>query len=141
MRQRAVSERNPQTRESLEMGRKKKAQEVYKPFCYYCDRVFDDEKVLIEHQKARHFKCTQCSRKLNNARSLVIHLSKVHKETITKVPHALEGRDGLELNIEGVHGIPEGGDPNPNTHRRSGLGDRDEGRALVLQLSLVTHAI
>jgi hypothetical protein len=107
------------------MGRKKKAQEVYKPFCYYCDRVFDDEKVLIEHQKARHFKCTQCSRKLNNARSLVIHLSKVHKETITKVPHALEGRDGLELNIEGVHGIPDG-DPNPNTSVGSakGLGGR-----------------
>jgi hypothetical protein len=83
-------------------------QEVFKPFCYYCDRVFDDEKVLIEHQKARHFKCTQCSRKLTNARSLVVHLSKVHKEIITKVPNAMEGRDSLDIPIEGVHGIPEG---------------------------------
>ena len=34
------------------MGKKKK-KEIVKPWCYYCDRVFDDEKILIQHQKAK----------------------------------------------------------------------------------------
>ena len=28
-----------------------------KPWCYYCERTFADEKVLVDHQKAKHFKC------------------------------------------------------------------------------------
>jgi hypothetical protein len=34
------------------MGKKKK-KEIVKPWCYYCDRVFEDEKILIQHQKAK----------------------------------------------------------------------------------------
>jgi hypothetical protein len=38
------------------MGRKKRTRaSIVKPFCYYCDRVFEDEFTLIQHQKARHF--------------------------------------------------------------------------------------
>jgi hypothetical protein len=51
-------------------------------WCFYCDREFETEKILIEHQKARHFKCQICSRKLNSASGLNVHMTQVHKETI-----------------------------------------------------------
>jgi hypothetical protein len=54
-----------------------------RPFCYYCksydllavkladivigERDFDDLKILISHQKAKHFKCERCGRRLNTA--------------------------------------------------------------------------
>nr|AET50646.1 hypothetical protein [Eimeria tenella] len=56
------------------MGRKKKRGSRVKPFCYYCDRGFDDEKVLVQHQKAKHFKCSICCRKLDTATGLAVHL-------------------------------------------------------------------
>jgi hypothetical protein len=43
------------------MGRKKKR--VDKPVCWYCDRSFEDEKILIQHQKAKHYKCAWCHKK------------------------------------------------------------------------------
>ena len=46
----------------------------------YCDREFDDEKVLITHQKAKHFKCPRCNKKLNSPSGLVIHSAQIHKE-------------------------------------------------------------
>eukprot|EP01070_Trichotokara_eunicae_P012163 Trichotokara_eunicae@DN8613_c0_g1_i1.p1 len=88
------------------MGRKKKKSTVVKPFCYYCDRSFDDEKVLIQHQKAKHFKCKHCGRKLGTAAGLSVHSVQVHKENITKVPNALSGRDSATLVIHGMEGIP-----------------------------------
>lgn len=36
-----------------DMGRKKKKYEEEKPWCFYCDREFDDEKILIQHQRAK----------------------------------------------------------------------------------------
>lgn len=50
----------------------------------YCDRSFKEEKVLIQHQKQKHFKCPVCKRKLQSVGGLVIHAYQVHKETITK---------------------------------------------------------
>ena len=41
------------------MTKKKRASEL-DAWCWYCDREFEDEKVLIEHQKAKHFKCSFC---------------------------------------------------------------------------------
>lgn len=54
-----------------------------KPFCYYCDRVFDDEAQLVQHQRSRHFKCPDCPKKLNTAQGLWTHANQVHKNTIT----------------------------------------------------------
>eukprot|EP00918_Siedleckia_nematoides_P092333 GHVU01202782.1.p1 GENE.GHVU01202782.1~~GHVU01202782.1.p1 ORF type:complete len:251 (+),score=47.45 GHVU01202782.1:169-921(+) len=88
------------------MGRKKRRDFVLKPFCYYCNREFDDEKVLIQHQKAKHFKCQECSRKLDTATGLVVHMLQVHKETVNKVPNAIPGRDSPELIIHGMKGVP-----------------------------------
>jgi tRNA(Ile2) C34 agmatinyltransferase TiaS len=53
------------------MGKKRKQPDVEevlaKPWCYYCERSFDDLKILISHQKAKHFKCDRCGRRLNTA--------------------------------------------------------------------------
>lgn len=87
------------------MGRKKK--KTVKPWCWYCNREFDDDKVLTFHQKAKHFKCHICHKKLFSAPGLAIHCSQVHKETVSHVPNATIGRDNIEVEIFGMEGIPE----------------------------------
>uniref|UniRef100_A0A8C6T501 Zinc finger protein 207, a n=1 Tax=Neogobius melanostomus TaxID=47308 RepID=A0A8C6T501_9GOBI len=87
------------------MGRKKKKQ--MKPWCWYCNRDFDDEKILIQHQKAKHFKCHICHKKLYTGPGLAIHCMQVHKETIDSVPNAIPGRTDIELEIYGMEGIPD----------------------------------
>ena len=77
--------RNP--REQLRgviMGKKKKRVSS-KVWCYYCDREFDDEKILVQHQKAKHFKCHVCHKKLSTAGGMAIHVLQVHKESVTKL--------------------------------------------------------
>lgn len=91
------------------MGKKKRPnQSIAKRhiFCYYCDRVFEDEKVLILHQKARHFKCHLCNKKLNTVGGMVIHLNQVHKASIEQVPNSKDGRGSLKTEIYGMEGVP-----------------------------------
>ena len=38
-----------------------------RPWCYYCERDFEDLKILIDHQRHKHFKCERCGRRLNTA--------------------------------------------------------------------------
>eukprot|EP01120_Amphizonella_sp_Union-15-10_P002446 TRINITY_DN1266_c0_g1_i1.p1 TRINITY_DN1266_c0_g1~~TRINITY_DN1266_c0_g1_i1.p1 ORF type:complete len:288 (-),score=70.99 TRINITY_DN1266_c0_g1_i1:212-1075(-) len=83
------------------MGKKRKKGKD-KPFCWYCDRAFNDEKILIQHQKAKHFKCHVCHKKLSTASGMVVHVFQVHKETITKVPNAKPGRDSVKHEIYGM---------------------------------------
>ncbi|KAF9996761.1 hypothetical protein BGZ65_007661, partial [Modicella reniformis] len=64
------------------MAKKNKKKPV-RPWCWYCERDFEDEKVLISHQRAKHFKCNHCSKKLNTAGGMVVHVMQVHKETIS----------------------------------------------------------
>ncbi|RWS08384.1 BUB3-interacting and GLEBS motif-containing protein ZNF207-like protein [Dinothrombium tinctorium] len=87
------------------MGRKKK--KPSKPWCWYCNREFDDEKILIQHQKAKHFKCHICHKKLYTGPGLAIHCMQVHKETIDKIPNALPNRNSVDIEIYGMEGIPE----------------------------------
>ena len=92
------------------MGKKRTARPVEeKPeiICFYCERVFDDEKVLILHQKAKHFKCDFCQKKLSTAGGLVVHIVQVHKETIKEIPNAKPGRESVEHEIYGMTGIPD----------------------------------
>ncbi|KAH9303206.1 hypothetical protein KI387_014789, partial [Taxus chinensis] len=77
------------------MGKKKKR--TPKIWCYYCEREFDDESVLVQHQKARHFKCHACYKKLSTASGMAIHVLQLHKETVTKVPNAKPERDSTTL--------------------------------------------
>ncbi|KAF2076165.1 hypothetical protein CYY_002518 [Polysphondylium violaceum] len=87
------------------MGKKRQSQE--KPYCWYCDRKFEDETILIQHQKAKHFKCNYCSRKLASTSGMVVHVQTVHKEVLTKVPNAKPGRDSTAYEIYGMEGIPD----------------------------------
>jgi len=87
------------------MGRKKKKQ--MKPWCWYCNRDFEEEKVLIQHQKAKHFKCHVCHKKLYTGPGLAIHTMQVHKEPITSIPNSLPHRGDTEVEIYGMEGIPD----------------------------------
>ena len=54
-------------------------------FCPSIYREFDDEKILIVHQKAKHFKCHICHKRLYTGPGLAIHCMQVHKEKMDKV--------------------------------------------------------
>ncbi|PHH66225.1 hypothetical protein CDD81_7818 [Ophiocordyceps australis] len=77
-----------------------------RPWCYYCERDFEDLKLLISHQKAKHFKCDRCGRRLNTAGGLSVHMNQVHKETLQQVENALPGRQTLDVEIFGMEGVP-----------------------------------
>lgn len=71
-------------KEEWKLMGKKKNKRIEKVWCYYCDREFDDEKILVQHQKAKHFKCHVCHKKLSTAGGMSIHVLQVHKESVTK---------------------------------------------------------
>eukprot|EP00871_Galdieria_phlegrea_P005531 jgi/Galph1/597/GphlegSOOS_G5404.1 len=92
------------------MGRKKKAsssENTERIFCWYCDRDFQEEKILASHQKEKHFKCQWCNKRLMSVKGLVVHAQQVHKEEVNKVPNAVEGRDSIEYDVFGMEGIPQ----------------------------------
>jgi len=105
------------------MGRKKKKQS--KPWCWYCNREFDDEKILIQHQKAKHFKCHICHKKLYTGPGLSIHCMQVHKDTIDKVPNSLPNRGNIEIEIYGMEGIPDA-DVKEHERQKGAGGDDDD---------------
>ncbi|KAK3292884.1 uncharacterized protein B0H64DRAFT_326705 [Chaetomium fimeti] len=94
------------------MGKKKRGHPdveelLSRPWCYYCERDFEDLKLLISHQKAKHFKCDRCGKRLNTAGGLSVHMNQVHKENLTSVENALPNRQGLEIEIFGMEGVPD----------------------------------
>uniref|UniRef100_A0A5S6R4L8 C2H2-type domain-containing protein n=1 Tax=Trichuris muris TaxID=70415 RepID=A0A5S6R4L8_TRIMR len=103
------------------MGRKKK--KFVKPWCWYCNREFDDDKVLVQHQKAKHFKCHLCHKKLYTGPGLAIHCMQVHKETIERIPNSISNRGSTEIEIYGMEGIPEA---DLKAHEAAVLGKDDE---------------
>mmetsp|Transcript_11194 Transcript_11194/g.11260 ORF Transcript_11194/g.11260 Transcript_11194/m.11260 type:complete len:192 (-) Transcript_11194:27-602(-) len=88
------------------MGKKKRGVTVLKPFCYYCDKEFENANILLQHQKNRHFACKSCSRKFSTAASMSTHMSQVHNIAVTKVPNAKAGRDQVDKNVYGMEGVP-----------------------------------
>lgn len=76
-------------------------------FCYYCDRRFENEQTLILHQRAKHFKCPECRKKLQTLPSLTLHHKEVHKMTLQKVPEAIDGRDDVRTGVLGMKHVPE----------------------------------
>jgi len=88
------------------MGRKKREYTYLKPFCYFCDKAFNNELVLHQHMKAKHFRCPNCNKKFSTASSMCSHSAQVHKQTVSKVQNAIPGRDSVELNIFGMQGVP-----------------------------------
>lgn len=77
-----------------------------KPFCWYCEREFDDDAVLIQHQKSKHFKCPHCPKRLITTSGLRVHVSQVHKVELEAVPNALPDRDSVHIEIFGMAGVP-----------------------------------
>ncbi|BGO90224.1 hypothetical protein NBRC10512_002427 [Rhodotorula toruloides] len=75
-------------------------------WCWYCDRNFEDQRVLLSHQKAKHFRCPQCPRRLNTAGGLAVHLDQVHKMGTDRIENALPGRDSFDIEIYGMEGVP-----------------------------------
>lgn len=63
--------------------------------------------MLIYHQKAKHFKCHVCHKKLYTGPGLAIHCLQVHKEPIVSIPNALPERGDPEIEIYGMEGIPD----------------------------------
>jgi len=78
-----------------------------RPWCYYCERDFDDTAILISHQKAKHFKCPNCPKRLSTAGGLMVHVQNVHKEQIDHIENAIPGREGVKPEIYGMIGVPE----------------------------------
>lgn len=62
--------------------------------------------MLIQHQRAKHFKCPQCHKKISSAQGMMVHVFQVHKETIEKVPGAKPDRDSFDMSIFGMDGVP-----------------------------------
>ncbi|KAM0788591.1 hypothetical protein ACM66B_001713 [Microbotryomycetes sp. NB124-2] len=87
---------------------KKKAKKQVKDqaWCWYCDRTFEDQAVLLQHQKAKHFRCPHCPRRLNTAGGLAVHVDQVHKLGVDKIENAIPGRDTFDIEIYGMEGIP-----------------------------------
>lgn len=85
---------------------------IAKPFCFFCDRTFDDENVLLQHQRGRHFRCAECDDtqirgKCESVQGLIVHTLKVHGKALARVPNSLEGRHKPEANVYGMDGIPD----------------------------------
>lgn len=76
-------------------------------WCWYCDREFVDEKILLQHQRAKHFKCPHCNKRMINAPGMAIHCSQMHKEELREVPNSIPGRSDPGPMISGMSGIPE----------------------------------
>ena len=88
------------------MGRKKRGVNVLKPFCYYCEKEFENANILLQHQKNRHFACKLCTRKFSTASSLQTHMNQVHGQSLPKVSNAIAGRDRVDINIYGMDEVP-----------------------------------
>ncbi|KAH9838939.1 BUB3-interacting and GLEBS motif-containing protein [Teratosphaeria destructans] len=95
------------------MGKKKRGppldEILQRPWCYYCEKDFDDLNILLNHQKAKHYKCTNCGRRLNTIGGLKVHMNQVHKEEIHEVDNALPNRKEIVpgLEIFAMEGIPD----------------------------------
>ncbi|KAI9498730.1 hypothetical protein BDB00DRAFT_754633 [Zychaea mexicana] len=87
------------------MGKKRKNKPM-RPWCWYCEKDFEDDKVLVNHQRAKHFQCEVCGKRLTTAGGMAVHAQQVHKVTIDHVPNALPGRETLDIEIFGMEGIP-----------------------------------
>lgn len=97
--------------------------------------------MLIYHQKAKHFKCHICHKKLYTAPGLAIHCSQVHKEEVRHVPNALPHRDNIRAEIYGMEGIPEEDLAAHEQGKVGAVGDRDGGLTLVSPCITVSSLI
>src|SRR5579859_2852488 len=68
----------------------------------FCEREFIDTTTLVAHQKAKHYTCTQCSKKLNSVAGVFTfdradsglqeHMKSIHRSTLDAIPGAVAHR-------------------------------------------------
>jgi len=62
--------------------------------------LFQDDKVLETHQKAKHFKCNICDKKqFTSAGGLVVHMWNSHKQNINTIANSKPGRETISADI------------------------------------------
>ena len=88
------------------MGKKKRFIVGVKPFCYYCDKEFNNDNILNYHQRARHFSCYKCKDRFSSALAVKTHILQIHKEDLKTVPNSITGRENFDLQIFGMDGVP-----------------------------------
>lgn len=92
------------------MGRKSRRrflEQPEKPTCFYCAKPFDTEEILVQHQKASHFKCVICARRFVNIPALGVHMKTVHQKNLTTIPKANPEMAGyVALAVVGSQGLP-----------------------------------
>lgn len=93
-------------RKRVSRKRKQFIMELEKPWCFYCDRSFENEQVLHSHQRAKHFTCSHCSRKFALAVSLKMHMIQTHNDQLNAVQNSVPGRGNPTIPISGMNGIP-----------------------------------
>ncbi|KAK9900884.1 hypothetical protein P389DRAFT_208304 [Cystobasidium minutum MCA 4210] len=98
---------NPDSKNQKKKARKKAKKIAQASWCWYCDREFEDDRILLSHQKAKHFRCPHCPRRLNTAGGLAVHIDQVHKLPVDKIENTLPGRDSFDIEIYGMEGIPK----------------------------------
>ena len=81
------------------MGRKSKKGETITPWCYYCEQEFTNDNDLILHQKARHFKCSECGKKMATIVALKVHLSDVRAGPAAPLPSLLPAPHALPTHV------------------------------------------
>jgi hypothetical protein len=101
------------------MGRKKRDYGFLKPFCYYCDKIMNNEIILHMHQKVTDLFIFRLNILLainveKNFQLLILYkhmlplsIKKLLQSIIInsffhRVNNALNGRDSIELNIFGM---------------------------------------
>ena len=75
------------------MGRKKRSLDYVKPFCFYCDKAFNNEIMLHQHQKSVHFTCPRCKKKFPTSQNLKVHYHQEHKVGLEKFTNKSAQRD------------------------------------------------
>ncbi|WWC95584.1 hypothetical protein V866_002449 [Kwoniella sp. B9012] len=93
------------------MGKKKRTQVfVLKPWCWYCEREFEDDKGEFRTQMAKLTTCSPAAASKVQA----FQMSAVPKETEygrwfdgSHLTNTLPGRDGYDIEIFGMEGVPE----------------------------------
>jgi len=61
--------------------------------CWYCTKVFGNEKVYRLHQRRKHFRCQDCGARTHDIPELKTHVFKLHRKKLARIPNAIVGRD------------------------------------------------
>ena len=85
---------------------KKRPYSSIKPFCYDCDKEFNNELILHQHHKARQFNCAKFKERFSTSHALETHELQIHRWSLKYVPKAKARRDSFDISIYGMDRVP-----------------------------------